>query len=93
MVTLLNSLGYQIMVGGAAALEHLGSTTRVNLLLTAVVLASGMNGRELAAEVGSPPWNIQGCQKICSALWLQEWSGAGTRAHAGYRGRRVIVTP
>ena len=59
VVTLLNSLGYQIMVGGAAALEHLGSTTRVNLLLTAVVLASGMNGRELAAEVGSPLWNIR----------------------------------
>ncbi len=35
----------------AAALEQLGSTTRVNLLLTDVVLPGGMNGRELAAEV------------------------------------------
>ncbi len=35
----------------AAALEELGSTTRVNLLLTDVVLPGGMNGRELAPEV------------------------------------------
>ncbi len=35
----------------AAALEQLGSTTGVNLLLTDVVLPGGMNGRELAAEV------------------------------------------
>ena len=36
---------------GAAALEQLGSTTRVNLLLTDVVLPGGMNGRELATEI------------------------------------------
>ena len=36
---------------GAAALEQLESTTRVNLLLTDVVLPGGMNGRELATEV------------------------------------------
>ncbi len=35
----------------AAALEQLGSTTGVNLLLTDVVLPGGMNGRELATEV------------------------------------------
>ncbi len=52
-VTLLGNLGYQVMEAGtaAAALEQLGSTTRVNLLLTDVVLPGGMNGRELAAEV------------------------------------------
>jgi CheY-like chemotaxis protein len=31
-------------------LEQLASTTRVNLLLTDVMLPGGMNGRELAAE-------------------------------------------
>ena len=53
VVSLLSSLGYQIMEAatGAAALEQLGSTTRVNLLLTDVMLAGGMNGRELATEV------------------------------------------
>ncbi len=35
----------------AAALEQLGSTTRVNLLLTDVMLPGGMNGRELAMEI------------------------------------------
>jgi len=35
---------------GSAALEELGSTSRVNLLLTDVVLPGGMNGRELATE-------------------------------------------
>ncbi len=51
-VALLSSLGYQIMEAatGPAALEQLGSTTGVNLLLTDVVLAGGLNGRELAAE-------------------------------------------
>jgi CheY-like chemotaxis protein len=51
-VALLGSLGYQIMEAatGAAALKELGSTTRVNLLLTDVVLPGGMNGRELAKE-------------------------------------------
>ncbi len=34
----------------AAALEQLGSTTAVNILLTDVVLPGGMNGRELATE-------------------------------------------
>ncbi len=37
-------------VTAAAALEQLGSTTGVNLLLTDVVLPGGMNGRELAVE-------------------------------------------
>jgi CheY-like chemotaxis protein len=32
-------------------LEQLGSTTRVNLLLTDVMLPGGMNGRELAMEI------------------------------------------
>ncbi len=52
-VALLGNLGYQVMevATGAAALEQLGSTTRVNLLLTDVVLPGGMNGPELAAEV------------------------------------------
>jgi CheY-like chemotaxis protein len=51
-VTLLRNLGYQVMEArtGVAALEQLGSTTRVNLLLTDVVLPGGMNGRELATE-------------------------------------------
>ncbi len=52
-VTLLRNLGYGIVEAatGAAALEQLGSATEVNLLLTDVVLAGGMNGRELAVEV------------------------------------------
>ncbi len=51
-VALLSNLGYQVMGAGtgAAALEQLGSTTRVNLLLTDVVLPGSMNGRELATE-------------------------------------------
>jgi CheY-like chemotaxis protein len=51
-VALLSNLGYQVMEAatGAAALEQLGTTARVNLLLTDVVLPGGMNGRELAAE-------------------------------------------
>ena len=51
-VALLSSLGYQVMAAttAAAALEELGSTTGVNLLLTDVMLAGGMNGRELATE-------------------------------------------
>jgi CheY-like chemotaxis protein len=51
-VALLRLLGYRILEAGtgAAALEQLGSTTEVNLLLTDVVLAGGMNGRELATE-------------------------------------------
>jgi CheY-like chemotaxis protein len=51
-VTLLGSLGYQIMEAGtgAAALAQLGSTTRIDLMLTDVVLPGGMNGRELATE-------------------------------------------
>jgi PAS domain S-box-containing protein len=53
-VALLGNLGYQVLEAGtgAAALEQLGSTTRVNLLLTDVMLPGGMNGRELAAEAG-----------------------------------------
>ena len=34
----------------AAALEHLGSTTEIDLLLTDVMLPGGMNGRKLAVE-------------------------------------------
>jgi CheY-like chemotaxis protein len=51
-VALLGNLGYQVMEAatGPAALEQLGSTTRINLLLTDVMLPGGMNGRELAAE-------------------------------------------
>jgi CheY-like chemotaxis protein len=51
-VALLGNLGYQVLEAGtgAAALEQLASTTRVNLLLTDVMLPGGMNGRELAAE-------------------------------------------
>jgi PAS domain S-box-containing protein len=52
-VTLLGNLGYLVMEAGtaAAALEQLRSPTRVNLLLTDVMLPGGMNGRELATEV------------------------------------------
>ncbi len=52
-VTLLGNLDYQVLEAAtaAAALEQLGTTTRVNLLLTDVVMPGGMNGRELAAEV------------------------------------------
>ena len=52
-VALLSNLGYQVMEAatGTAALEQLGTTARVSLLLTDVVLPGGMNGRELAAEV------------------------------------------
>jgi CheY-like chemotaxis protein len=51
-VALLSGLGYRIMEAatGPAALEQLGSTARVNLLLTDVMLPGGMNGRELAVE-------------------------------------------
>ena len=60
-VALLSSLGYQILEAatGVAALEQLGSTTRVNLLLTDVMLAGGMNGRELAAEAERRALGIQ----------------------------------
>ncbi len=49
-VALLGSLGYLVVEAAtaAAALQQLGSTTRINLLLTDVVLPGGMNGRELA---------------------------------------------
>ncbi len=61
-VALLSSLGYQIIesANGAAALEQLGSTTRVNLLLTDEVLSGDMNGRELAieAEQRAPGINV-----------------------------------
>jgi CheY-like chemotaxis protein len=52
-VALLSSLGYRIIEAatGAAALEELGPTSGVNLLLTDVVLPGGMNGRELAIEI------------------------------------------
>ncbi|TDJ66011.1 MAG: response regulator [Proteobacteria bacterium] len=52
-VTLLGSLGYQVMEAatGPAALEQLSSTPGVNLLLTDVMLPGGMNGRELATEI------------------------------------------
>ena len=52
-VTLLGNLGYQTKAAAtaAAALEQLGATARINLLLTDVVLAGGMNGRALATEV------------------------------------------
>ncbi len=43
----------------AAALEQLGSTTGVNLLLTDVVMPGSMNGRELAAEVERQAPGIQ----------------------------------
>jgi CheY-like chemotaxis protein len=51
-VALLRNLGYRVLEAatGTAALEQLGTATEVNLLLTDVVLAGGMNGRELAAE-------------------------------------------
>jgi CheY-like chemotaxis protein len=51
-VALLSNLGYQVLEAGtaAAALVQLASTTRVNLLLTDVMLPGGMNGRELAEE-------------------------------------------
>ncbi len=52
-VTLLSGLGYQVLEAatGAAALEQLGSPTRIDLLLTDVVMPGGMNGCELAVEV------------------------------------------
>ena len=61
VVTLLGNLGYQVMEAatGAAALERLGSTTRVDLLLTDVVLPGGMSGRELAVEVGRRATGVQ----------------------------------
>ena len=51
-VALLDSLGYQTLEAAtaAAALEHLGPTAELDLLLTDVVLSGGMNGRELAVE-------------------------------------------
>ena len=60
-VALLSKLGYQIMEAatGAAALAELGTTTRVNLLLTDVVLPGGMNGRELATEIARRVPGIQ----------------------------------
>jgi CheY-like chemotaxis protein len=52
-VALHRNLGYGIVEAatGAGALEQLRSATDVSLLLTDIVLAGGMNGRELAAEV------------------------------------------
>ena len=52
-VTLLRGLGYEVLHAGtaAAALEQLGLATRINLLLTDVMLPGGMNGRALTDEV------------------------------------------
>ncbi len=60
-VALLGNLGYQVIVAGtgASALEQLGTTARVNLLLTDVVMPGGMNGRELAVQVARRAPGIQ----------------------------------
>jgi PAS domain S-box-containing protein len=52
-VALLGSLGYQVTeaASGPAAMEQVESATRLNLLLTDVMLPGGMNGREVAAEI------------------------------------------
>ena len=53
----------------AAALEQLGSTTGVNLLLTDVVLPGGMNGRELATEVER---RAPGTQVLCMSGYTED---------------------
>lgn len=48
----LESLGYRVLTAkdGPSALEHLRSLTRIDLLLTDVILPEGMNGSIVAAE-------------------------------------------
>ena len=52
-VALLRDLGYEILEAADAesALRILGTSSRINLLFTDVILPGGINGPELAAEV------------------------------------------
>ena len=52
---LLRSLGYEVLeaAGGEAALRILQTRTNISLMLTDVVLAGGMNGRQLAERVAT----------------------------------------
>jgi CheY-like chemotaxis protein len=51
-VEMLTELGYSVLQApnGAAALETLGSSQRIDLLFTDIVMPGGMNGRQLADE-------------------------------------------
>ena len=53
VINMLDSLDYEVLEAGSAksALTYFGETTRVNLLLTDIVLPGGMSGRELAETV------------------------------------------
>lgn len=53
-VTLLEEAGYRVLQAdcGPAAIAQLDSAPDIDLLLTDVVLAGGMNGRDVAAELG-----------------------------------------
>ena len=52
VVVMLESLGYDVLETstGKGALEILGRSSRVSLLLTDVVLPGGMSGRQIAEE-------------------------------------------
>lgn len=52
VVTMLRDLGYEILEAdnGTSALEILARNSRINLLLTDVVLPGGLSGREIAVE-------------------------------------------
>ena len=53
-VTLLEDLGYKVLHAdnGPSAIAQLETAPVIDLLLTDVVLAGGMNGRDVAAELG-----------------------------------------
>jgi len=53
-VRLLESLGYRVheVIDGRSALAALDTLTEIDLLLTDMMLPGGMNGHELAIEIG-----------------------------------------
>ncbi len=55
VVKMLHDLGYEVLdaADGNSALAAMAQTSRINLLLTDVILPGGMSGPEIAAEAGS----------------------------------------